>query len=65
MELAYADEGYTGDDAAKAAATEGIELVVVKRPPDQKGFTVLPKRWVVERSFGWTARWRRLLRDVE
>ena len=65
VELAYADQGYTGEDAAKAADTEGIELVVVKRPPGQKGFTLLPKRWVVERSFGWMARCRRLLRDFE
>lgn len=65
VKLAYADQGYTGEDAAKAADTEGIELVVVKRPPGQKGFTLLPKRWVVERSFGWMARCRRLLRDFE
>ena len=65
VELAYADQGYSGEDAAQAADTEGIELVVVKRLPDQKGFTVLPKRWVVERSFGWMARCRRLLRDFE
>ena len=65
VELAYADQGSTAEDAARAADTEGIELVVVKRSPDQKGFTVLPKGWVVERSFGWMARCRRLLRDVE
>ena len=65
VELAYADQGYTGEDAARAADTEGIELVVVKRSPDQKGFMVLSKRWVVERSFGWMARCRRLLRDFE
>ena len=54
VELAYADQGYTGEDAARAADTEGIDLVVVKRLPEQKGFTVLPKRWVVERSLaGW------------
>ena len=65
IELAYADQGYAGEDAAKAADAEGIELVAVKRPPGQKGFMVLPKRWVVERSFGWMARCRRLLRDFE
>lgn len=65
VEVAYADQGYTGDDAAKAAAVDGVELVVVKRPPGEKGFTLLPKRWVVERSFGWMARCRRLLRDFE
>jgi transposase len=42
-----------------------FELIVVKRPQGQKGFMVLPKRWVVERSFGWMAHCRRLLRDFE
>ena len=65
VELAYADQGYTGEDATKAADADGIELVAVKRPSGQKGFMVLPKRWVVERSFGWMARCRRLLRDFE
>ena len=65
VEMAYADQGYTGADAAQTAAADGVELVVVKRPPGTKGFTLLPKRWVVERSFGWMARCRRLLRDFE
>jgi transposase len=65
VEVAYVDQGYSGDDAANTAAADGVELVVVKRPPGEKGFTLLPKRWVVERSFGWTARCRRLLRDFE
>ena len=65
VEVAYADQAYSGENAAMAAETEGIELVVVKRAQGQKGFTVLPKRWVVERSFGWIARCRRLLRDFE
>ncbi len=65
VEVAYADQAYTGEGAASAAQTEGVELVVVKRPPGQKGFSVLPRRWVVERSFGWIARCRRLLRDFE
>jgi putative transposase len=37
----------------------------VRRPPEAKGFTVLPRRWVVERSFGWLGRYRRLCRDFE
>ena len=65
VELAYADQGYTGDKAAQAADAEGIELVVVKKAKGQQGLIVLPKRWVVERSFGWVARCRRLLRDFE
>lgn len=63
--IAYADEGYTGDAAATAAAEHGIELVVVSRPEGSRGFVLLPKRWVVERSFAWTARFRRLARDFE
>lgn len=65
VEVAYADQGYTGEKPAKAAEVEGVELVVVKRHPDQHTFIVLPKRWIVERSFGWIARCRRLLRDYE
>jgi transposase len=65
VEVAYADQAYSGEETAKAAETEGIELIIVKRDKDQKGFVVLPKRWVVERSFGWIARCRRLLHDFE
>jgi transposase len=38
---------------------------VIRRCDDQKGFEVLPRRWVVERTFGWMMRWRRILRDYE
>ena len=62
---AYADQAYSGEETAKAAEAQGIELIIVKRDKDQKGFVVLPKRWVVERSFGWIARCRRLLHDFE
>jgi len=65
VEIAFVDQGYTGDDAAQAAAQQGIELVVVKLPEAKRGFVLLPKRWVVERSFAWTARFRRLARDYE
>ncbi|MFN8440736.1 MAG: IS5 family transposase [Caldilineaceae bacterium] len=65
VEVAYVDQGYTGDDAAQAANQHGIELIVVKLPEAKKGFVLLPKRWVVERSFAWTARFRRLARDYE
>ena len=43
----------------------GWRLEVVRRAPDAKGFVVLPRRWVVERSFGWLGRYRRLCRDFE
>jgi transposase len=65
VEIAYVDEGYEGDNAAAAAAAHGIELVVVSLPEAKRGFVLLPKRWVVERSFAWTARFRRLARDFE
>lgn len=65
IELAFVDQGYTGDDAAQAAQTHGIHLEVVKLPEAKKGFILLPRRWVVERSFGWMARFRRLARDYE
>jgi transposase len=65
VELAYADQGYTGEDAAEAAAEHGIRLEVVKLPEAKRGFVLLPRRWVVERSFAWAARFRRLARDYE
>jgi len=52
--------------ASHAAAQEqGIRLVVVQRPEGSRGFVLLPKRWVVERSFAWASRFRRLARDYE
>ena len=65
IELAYVDQGYTGENAAAAAASHGICLEVVKLAEAKRGFVLLPKRWVVERSFGWVARFRRLSRDYE
>jgi transposase len=65
VELAYVDQGYTGPDAEIAAADEGIDLAVVKLPEAKRGFVLLPRRWVVERSFAWLARFRRLARDYE
>jgi transposase len=65
VELAYVDQGYTGPDAEIAAADEGIDLAVVKLPEAKRGFVLLPRRWVVERSFGWAARFRRLAKDYE
>jgi transposase len=65
VELAFVDQGYTGDDPAQAAASRGIQLEVVKLPQAKRGFVLLPRRWVVERSFAWVARFRRLARDYE
>jgi transposase len=65
VDLAYVDQGYTGPGAEIAAADEGIDLEVVKLPEAKRGFVLLPRRWVVERSFGWAARFRRLAKDYE
>jgi transposase len=65
IELAYVDQGYTGDNAAQAAEKHGVQLEVVKHTEAKRGFVLLPRRWVVERSFAWTARFRRLARDYE
>ena len=65
VELAWVDQGYTGEEPAEAAAGYGIELAVVKLPEAKTGFVLLPRRWVVERSFAWASRFRRLARDYE
>ena|SRR5215213_3685670 len=63
--LAFVDQGYTGDRPAADAEAHGIRLEVVKHTEAKRGFVLLPRRWVVERSFGWMARFRRLARDYE
>ena len=65
VELAYVDQGYTGETAQQGARAHGIELEVVKHTEAKRGFVLLPRRWVVERSFAWAARFRRLARDYE
>src|SRR5215207_6594138 len=65
VELAFVDQGYTGEAAAGDAAAHGLRLEVVKLPEAKRGFVLLPRRWVVERSFAWAARFRRLARDYE
>ena len=65
VELAYVDQGYMGKEPAAAASAHGIHLEVVKLAEAKRGFVLLPRRWVVERSFAWLARFRRLSRDYE
>ena len=60
VQVAWADQGYTRKNAKADAQASGIKLSEAK-----KGFVLLPRRWVVERSFGWLARFRRLSRDFE
>ena len=65
VELAWVDQGDTGEEPAAAAEARGIALAVVKLPEAKKGFVLLPRRWVVERSFAWASRFRRLATDDE
>ncbi len=63
----YADGGYQGPlfRAAVQKAMKQVEVEIVKRSDAAKGFVVLPKRWVVERTFAWFGRCRRLAKDWE
>ncbi len=63
VEVAFVDQGYTGEQPTAEAAAHGIRLEVVRLPAAKRGFVLLPRRWVVERSFAWAARFRRLARD--
>jgi transposase len=63
--VAFVDQGDTGAQAAEDAAAHGIRLEVVKLPQAKRGFVLLPRRWVIERNFAWTAGFRRLARDYE
>ena len=65
VELAYVDQGYTGQAAADQASEHHLRLEVIKLSQAKRGFVLLPRRWVVERSFAWFARFRRLARDYE
>lgn len=65
VEVAFVDQGYTGDGPAADAQAHDIRLGVVKLPTAKRGFVLLPRRWVVEHSFAWMACFRRLARDYE
>jgi transposase len=65
VDLAYVDAGYTGQRAANAASQQGTKLGVVKLPEAKRGFVLLLRRWVIERPFAWTTRFRRLVKDYE
>ena len=65
VKVAFVDQGYTGEEPAAEAAQHGVQLLVVKLEEAKRGFVLLPRRWVVERSFAWASRFRRLARDYE
>lgn len=65
VQVAFVDAGYTGEAPKEAAKQHGIDLLVVKLEEAKHGFVLLPRRWVVERSFAWASRFRRLARDYE
>jgi transposase len=65
VEVAFVDQGDTGQQAATDAAAHGIRLAVVKLEEAKRGCVLLPRRWVIERSFAWAARFRRLAKDDE
>lgn len=64
VEIAFGDQGYTGDQAAADAAEHGLRLEEVKLTEAKRGFVLLPRRWRVERSFAWIgdfAAWREIM----
>ena len=65
MRLVWADAGYAGKLVEWVWALTGWALEIVKRPRDSHHFQVLPRRWVVERTFAWLSRRRRLSKDYE
>jgi putative transposase len=65
LQLIWADGGYSGELVTWVQRICGWTLEIVKRSDNRIGFQVLPRRWVVERTFGWLNRWRRLSKDYE
>jgi len=65
LQLIWADGGYAGQLVTWVAACAGWVLEIVKRSDDVKGWVLLPHRWIVERTFGWLVKYRRLSKDYE
>lgn len=61
----WADGGYRGQWVGWVKKQGNCELEIVEKPADQKGFSILPRRWVVERTFAWLGRYRRLAKDYD
>jgi transposase len=65
VQIAFVDQGYTGERASEEAEAHDITLEVVKHEEAKRGFVLLPRRWVVERDFAWASRFRRSVKDYE
>ena len=65
LKVVFADSAYDRLAALFACFLLGLTLVVIRRLAGTKGFVLLPRRWVAERTLGWFGRWRRLARDYE
>jgi len=66
LQLMWADSGYHGQPFSDWVQQEcGWRVQIVNKDPKQEGFAVLPKRWIVERTFSWLNKWRRLSKDYE
>ena len=65
IRFVFADQGFAGRLLDWAARTLGMVIDIVRKPPEQRGFAVHPKRWVVERALAWLTAYRRLARDYE
>jgi len=65
LQRVYADSAYAGALQARVTDTYGLTLEIVRKPPEQIGFAVQPKRWVVERTNAWSGKSRRLSKDYE
>ncbi len=66
LKRVWVDEGYQSNDVAETIQNDlEVNLEIVAKPSGQKGFTLVPRRWVVERTFAWLGRYRRLSKDYE
>ena len=65
LRLIWADGGYAGKLTVWVGEKAGCELEIVRRAKGERGFKVLPRRWVVERTFAWLGNFRRLSKDCE
>jgi putative transposase len=66
LKRVWVDDGYQGNQVAEEISTDfQVALTIVPKPAGSKGFTLVPRRWVVERTFAWLGRYRRLSKDYE